>query len=83
MSCLLRTLFRLLLVFTLVFWLFRWLGMMLSKNSPPKLARPGALEGQTWHGHVTRVIDGDTVWAAFGKGSQRIPPAGLPSASAR
>jgi len=56
---------------------------MLSKNSPPKLARPGALEGQTWHGHVTRVIDGDTVWAAFGKGSQRIPPAGLPSASAR
>jgi endonuclease YncB( thermonuclease family) len=70
---LLRTLFRLLLVFTLVFWLFRWLGRMLSRtSSPPKLARPGALEGQTWQGRVTRVIDGDTVWADFGKGPLRI-----------
>ncbi|MGA7723769.1 MAG: thermonuclease family protein [Opitutaceae bacterium] len=70
---LLRTLFRLLLVFTLVFWLFRWLGRMLSRtSSPPKLARAGALEGQTWQGRVTRVIDGDTVWADFGNGPLRI-----------
>lgn len=69
---LLRTLFRLLLVFTLIFCLFRCLVRMLSRKSASKAFRPGSLEGQTWQGRVTRVIDGDTVWADFGKGPLRL-----------
>jgi endonuclease YncB( thermonuclease family) len=31
-----------------------------------------ALEGQVWNGRVTRVVDGDTVWADFGQGDIRV-----------
>jgi endonuclease YncB( thermonuclease family) len=66
-----RSLFRIFIVFATVGRVFRSIGKLLSRPSGAT-SRPGSLEGQIWKGRVTRIVDGDTVWADFGKGPLRL-----------
>jgi micrococcal nuclease len=68
---LLRSLFRIFIVFAIFGLVFRSIRKLLSERSGAK-RRPGSLEGQTWYGRVTRVVDGDTIWADFGNGPLRL-----------
>ncbi len=66
-----RSFFRVFIFFTIVVLVFRSIGKLFSRRSAAE-THPGPLEGQIWQGRVTRVIDGDTIWADFGNGPLRL-----------
>lgn len=68
----LRTIRNLLAIFAFTLWIATLLKKLFGGGSGRSGGRHGVFAGVTWRGKVTRVIDGDTVMANFGKGEVRV-----------